>query len=98
MSSLVSLDLSHCCLNGSIPSNFIPHSRVSNLVFDAKYELRGNMSSILSHSSSLTVLSFRGCNLGGVISPSMANFSKLRILDLSHNNLEGTIPSSFGRR
>ncbi|XP_059066536.1 receptor-like protein EIX2 [Cryptomeria japonica] len=96
VSSLVSLDLSFCGINGFIPSNFMPRSRMSNLVLDSNPDLKGNLSFMLSHSSSLVVLSFPGCNLTGVFPTSIANFSKLTRMDLGYNNLEGSIPSSFG--
>ncbi|GLJ41807.1 hypothetical protein SUGI_0865430 [Cryptomeria japonica] len=96
VSSLVSLDLRYCGINGFIPSNFMPRSRMSNLVLDYNPDLKGNLSFMLSHSSSLVVLSFPGCNLTGVFPTSIANFSKLMTMDLRYNNLEGSIPSSFG--
>ncbi|XP_059072182.1 receptor-like protein EIX2 [Cryptomeria japonica] len=96
VSSLVSLDLSFCGINGFIPSNFMPRSRMSNLVLDSNYGLKGNLSFMLSHSSSLVVLSLSHCNLTGVFPTSIANFSKLMTMDLGYNNLEGSIPSSFG--
>ncbi|GLJ59560.1 hypothetical protein SUGI_1514120 [Cryptomeria japonica] len=96
VSSLVSVDLSSCGINGFIPSNFMPRSRMSNLVLDSNYGLKGNLSFMLSHSSSLVVLSLSHCNLTGVFPTSIANFSKLMTMDLGYNNLEGSIPSSFG--
>ncbi|GLJ41811.1 hypothetical protein SUGI_0865660 [Cryptomeria japonica] len=96
VSSLVSVDLSSCGVNGFIPSNFMPRSRMSNLVLDSNYGLKGNLSFMLSHSSSLVVLSLSQCNLTGVFPTSIANFSKLMRMDLGYNNLEGSIPSSFG--
>ncbi|GLJ41848.1 hypothetical protein SUGI_0866370 [Cryptomeria japonica] len=96
VSSLVSLDLKGCRLNGSIPSNFIPRSKLNNLVLSSNYDLKGNLSFILNYSSSLVVLSLAGCNLGGEIPASIADFSKLETMDLSYNSFEGGIPSSFG--
>ncbi|GLJ41859.1 hypothetical protein SUGI_0866650 [Cryptomeria japonica] len=96
MSSLVSLDLYDCGLNSTIPSNFLPRSKLRNLVLDFNIDMQGsNLSFILDHSSSLVVLSVHHCNLGGVIPPSIADFSKLETMDLSKNNLNGSIPSSF---
>ncbi|GLJ42298.1 hypothetical protein SUGI_0875600 [Cryptomeria japonica] len=94
-SSLVSLDLSNCYLYDSIPSNFLARSRMSYLVLDTNFELKGNLSFILGHSSSLVVLSLSECNLGGAFPQSIANFSKLKAINLRYNNLEGSIPSSF---
>ncbi|GLJ41804.1 hypothetical protein SUGI_0865210 [Cryptomeria japonica] len=96
VSALVSLDLSGCGINGFIPSNFMPRSRMSNLALGYNPDLKGNLSFMLSHSSLLVVLSFPGCNLTGVFPTSIANLSKLTRMDLGYNNLEGSIPSSFG--
>ncbi|XP_059066531.1 receptor like protein 23-like [Cryptomeria japonica] len=95
VSSLVSLDLRDCDLQGSIPSNFMARSRLSILVLDYNYDLTGNLSFMLSHSSSLVMLYLSECNLTGVFPTSIANFSKLMTMDLASNNFEGSIPSSF---
>ncbi|XP_057863074.2 receptor-like protein EIX2 [Cryptomeria japonica] len=95
VTSLVSLDLSYCGLNGSIPSNFMARSRMSNLVLGHNNDLKGNLSFILSHSTSLVVLSLPWCNLGALV-PSISNFSKLETMDLSYNNLDGSISSFLG--
>ncbi|GLJ42392.1 hypothetical protein SUGI_0878030 [Cryptomeria japonica] len=63
VSSLVSLDLSGCGLDGSIASNFMQRSRISNLVLDSNPNLKGNLSFILMHSSSLVSLFLISCNL-----------------------------------
>ncbi|GLJ41871.1 hypothetical protein SUGI_0866950 [Cryptomeria japonica] len=95
VSSLVSLDLQQCDLNGYILSNFMPHSELRNLVLTFNLHLKGSLSFILNNSSSLVVLSLGSCNLTGAIPPSIANFSKLETLDLSHNSLQGGVPSSY---
>ncbi|XP_059066554.1 receptor-like protein EIX2 [Cryptomeria japonica] len=94
-SSLVSLNLLHCDINGDIPSNFMARSKLSNLVLKYNFDLKGNLSFIRNHSSSLVVLSLSTCNLIGVIPPSIANFSKLETLDFSHNSFEGSLPPSY---
>uniref|UniRef100_A0A0D6QRW2 Leucine-rich repeat-containing N-terminal plant-type domain-containing protein n=1 Tax=Araucaria cunninghamii TaxID=56994 RepID=A0A0D6QRW2_ARACU len=108
VSTLVSIDLSECELQGSIPLHFLHRSSLSNIELSYNSQLKGNLSFILNHSSSLTVLSVVGASsewvdgyiLEGVIPPSISNFSKLEKLYLSGNNLTGDVPpfgSALGR-
>uniref|UniRef100_A0A0C9S3T0 TSA: Wollemia nobilis Ref_Wollemi_Transcript_14684_3494 transcribed RNA sequence n=1 Tax=Wollemia nobilis TaxID=56998 RepID=A0A0C9S3T0_9CONI len=92
VSTLVSVDLEYCDLRGSIPVNFLYHSSLSYICLSSNEELRGNLSFIVNHSSSLTVLTLNGIGIGGVIPRSISNFSKLEELHLSWNNLTGEIP------
>ncbi|GLJ41786.1 hypothetical protein SUGI_0864830 [Cryptomeria japonica] len=94
VSSLVSLDLDHCDLNGSIPSNFMPRSKLRVLSI-GNNNWKGKLAFFLNHSSSLVAMYLNYCNLGRVISPVITHFSKLETLYLGWNSLQGGIPSSL---
>ncbi|GLJ42465.1 hypothetical protein SUGI_0880050 [Cryptomeria japonica] len=93
VTSLVSLDLSYCGLNGSIPSNFMARSRMSNLVLGHNNDLKGNLSFILSHSTSLIptlrMLALDHNQLSGTIPDSVSNLTSLEEMLISSNRLTG---------
>ncbi|KAK2438420.1 receptor protein EIX2 [Trifolium repens] len=94
VTSLVTLDLSHNILNGSIPD---PISMLLSLVsLDLSYNmLTGSIpSSTFGHAhgqSSLKELRLSSNQLNGSLERSLHQLSKLVVLDLAQNSLEGNI-------
>ncbi|CAI8618841.1 unnamed protein product [Vicia faba] len=88
LESLVALDLSHNMLTGSIPSKLgRAHGQSSLKELRLSYNhLNDSLEKILPQLSKLVVLDLTGNNLMGKISDvHLANFSNLKVLDLSFN-------------
>ncbi|GLJ27501.1 hypothetical protein SUGI_0539530 [Cryptomeria japonica] len=100
VSSLVSLDLTSCFLKGSISSDFLHRSSMSNIQLSLNSYLGGVIPHSFANFSTLKTLALAWNNFTGDLPPfgsaSGIVFPLWRI-DLSHNNLKGGIPSSFGR-
>ncbi|XP_057826093.2 receptor-like protein 33 [Cryptomeria japonica] len=96
LTSLVSLHLLDCNLNGSMPAAVLrlPHLRDLDLSYNPG--LKVNLSFIVQHGFQLSTLSIASSDVGGVIPNSMGNMSSLAALDLSGNNVGGVIPNSMG--
>ncbi|KAM4076413.1 hypothetical protein ACJW30_12G061700 [Castanea mollissima] len=98
------LNLSHNLINGEIPNSpvILPASLIdlsSNhfkelVIIDvAENRFAGNIPSWIGHRwTSLTVLSLRSNYFHGHIPKELCALTSLHILDLSHNNLSGSIP------
>ncbi|XP_057989626.1 receptor-like protein 6 isoform X1 [Hevea brasiliensis] len=98
-SSLSSLALSSCDLQGKFPDNIIPPSlgslkRLFSL--DLSYNnFNGEIPSSFENLKQLHTLYLCNKNLSGQIPSSLGSLKELSSLDLSYNNFKGDIPSSF---
>ncbi|GLJ27499.1 hypothetical protein SUGI_0539510 [Cryptomeria japonica] len=100
VSSLVSLDLSSCGLKGSISSDFLHRSSMSNIQLSLNSYLGGVIPHSFANFSTLQTLALSWNNFTGDLPPfgsASGIVFPLWSIDLSHNNLKGGIPSSFGR-
>ncbi|KAL6202045.1 hypothetical protein ACLB2K_025756 [Fragaria x ananassa] len=88
---LQKLEIQASGLQGPIPSTI---SVLSNLTELRISDLNGGGSVFpnLSHMTNLQTLMLRSCNLSGPIPSDLSPMSQLKILDLSFNRLEGSIP------
>ncbi|KAJ4731314.1 receptor like protein 56 [Rhynchospora pubera] len=91
-SSLQIIDLSKNNLSGNFPISWlnIPDLKAIDI---GKNHLSGELPIWNGSESNLKVLLARDNTFGGPISEHLCQFKYLRILDLSHNNLFGQIPS-----
>ncbi|KAK2384492.1 receptor protein EIX2 [Trifolium repens] len=93
MTTLVTLDLSHNILIGSIPESI--DSLVSLVTLDLSYnKLNGLITPSLGQDhgqNSLKELRLSNNELNGLLERSIHQLSKLVVLDLAQNNLEGNI-------
>ncbi|GAU51003.1 hypothetical protein TSUD_131540 [Trifolium subterraneum] len=98
--SLLDLQLSDCNLNNFIINPSIEFSNLSSLVtLDLS---RNNITSQLKNlffniTKDLTYLNLLGNNIYGEIPPSLQNLQNFRHLDLSWNQLQGSIPYGIGQ-
>lgn len=94
------LDLSGNNLNGTIPLSLRNCSNLQYLNLSLNYELNGGpnsldiLSNLFNYSTQLQILDLSGTCMQE-IPPSLEHCLNLQLLDLSHNYLEGTIPSDI---
>lgn len=94
LSSLTSLDLGNCGLQGSIPQNIFRLPNLQNLILSYNKNLTSVFPKV-NWSSPLRFMDLYGCNFMGSIPASLGNLSQLTYLDLSYNNFSGHIPSTL---
>ncbi|KAK3410978.1 hypothetical protein EUGRSUZ_J03001, partial [Eucalyptus grandis] len=96
LSSLMSLVLEGCNLQGTIPTAIfeLPRLQLLNLCFNS--ELSGNLPEFPLHSP-IKSLSLCGTNFSGPLPASLGNLTFLSKFDISSSNLSGNIPSSIGK-
>ncbi|ONK80903.1 uncharacterized protein A4U43_C01F23020, partial [Asparagus officinalis] len=95
--SLIALDLSENKLNGFIPKELFSIVSLSELLNISHNFLSGEIPSSLGDCESLEFLYMQNNLFDGTISQSMSRLEGLRELDLSSNNLSGSIPGFLGR-
>ncbi|KAG8657890.1 hypothetical protein MANES_03G091100v8 [Manihot esculenta] len=94
-SSLKSLHLSSCFLQGNLPGNFSGFQSLEAL------DIASNFGLIIKSSeakwpASLRILDIHETSSSGELSDSMINLMSLEYLDLSFNSFFGSIPASLG--
>uniref|UniRef100_A0A5B7CA14 non-specific serine/threonine protein kinase n=1 Tax=Davidia involucrata TaxID=16924 RepID=A0A5B7CA14_DAVIN len=88
------LHMQGCSLEGPIPSSISSLTSLSDLRIS---DLKGGGSAFppLSNMESMKKLTLRKCSIYGKIPGYIVRWTKLKVLDLSFNNLTGEIPTSF---
>ncbi|KAK3410981.1 hypothetical protein EUGRSUZ_J03004 [Eucalyptus grandis] len=96
LSSLTSLVLEGCNLQGTIPTVIfeLPRLQLLNLCFNS--ELSGNLPEFPLHSP-IKSLFLCGTNFSGPLPASLGNLTFLNEFDISSSNLSRNIPSSIGK-
>ncbi|KAL3721030.1 hypothetical protein ACJRO7_005793 [Eucalyptus globulus] len=96
LSSLTSLVLKDCNLQGTIPTAIfeLPRLQLLNLCFNS--ELSGNLSEFPLRSP-IKSLSLSHTNFSGPLPTSLGNLTFLNKFDIGSSNLLGNIPSSIGK-
>ncbi|CAA6665903.1 unnamed protein product [Spirodela intermedia] len=94
LASLTDLHLHSNRLSGPLPSNFSVWSNLTVVNLSANL-FNGSIPSSISNNTKLTVLKLSNNSLSGEI-PDL-QLPNLKLLDLSFNRLEGTIPQSLQR-
>ncbi|XP_050278406.1 receptor-like protein 7 [Quercus robur] len=95
LSSLTSLSLSSCYLQGKFPSNIFLLPRIQTIDLSYNRELIGFLPKFQSHSS-LKKLVLHATNFSGKLPNSIGNLKSLNYLALYSNNFSGPIPPSIG--
>jgi len=93
-SSLISLDLTDCELQGTIPPSFSNLTRLTFLSL-AGNRLNGSIPSSFSNLQHLIHLYLSSNSLSGQIPDVFGRMTKLQVFYLGNNKLEGQIPSSL---
>ncbi|KAK7847810.1 receptor-like protein 6 [Quercus suber] len=94
LSSLTSLTLFDCNLQGEFPPNIFLLRRIQSIDLSYNRELIGFLPKI-QFRSSLKKLHLRAINFSGEFPNSMDNLGSLNVLDLSETNLFGELPNSI---
>ncbi|XP_030959375.1 receptor-like protein 6 [Quercus lobata] len=94
LSSLTSLSLSSCHLQGEFPWNIFLLPKIQTIDLSYNNELIGFLPKFL-YRSSLKELHLRATNFSGEFPNSMDNLGSLNVLDLSKTNLFGELPNSI---
>jgi hypothetical protein len=96
-SALNFLDVSGNLLQGTVPLDLPALQNLEFLFVDNNQMLNGNPSALLSSAVNLRTLSARNTSLIGRFKGSdILALQKMEILDLSKNEISGTIPTEFG--
>ncbi|KAL3509633.1 hypothetical protein ACH5RR_029034, partial [Cinchona calisaya] len=94
LTKLEALYLSNNCLQGKIPINLRQnHSSLEHLILSGNNFHEETMPSF-SNMPKLVYLHLRNVGFGGSITGSLVNLPILRVLDISRNNLSGSIPAT----
>ncbi|XP_030959382.1 receptor-like protein 7 [Quercus lobata] len=94
LSSLTSLTLFDCNLQGEFPSNIFLLPKIQSIDLSYNYELIGFLPKF-QYRSSLKKLHLRATNFSVEFLNSMDNLGSLNVLDLSKTNLFGEFPNSI---
>ncbi|KAJ9183023.1 hypothetical protein P3X46_006943 [Hevea brasiliensis] len=94
-SSLKSLHLSNCFLQGNLPGDFLHFQSLEILDISSNFDLVINISEA-KLSASLRFLDIHEMSSSGELSDSIINLLSLEYLDLSFNRFFGSIPASLG--
>ena len=95
LTSLTSLSLSGCYLQGKYPTNIFLLPKIQAIDVSYNRELVGFLPKFQSHSS-LQELHLFDTNFSGGLPSSLGNLKSLNVLDLSETNLFGELPNSIG--
>ncbi|KAK3410975.1 hypothetical protein EUGRSUZ_J02998, partial [Eucalyptus grandis] len=96
LSSLTSIVLKGCNLQGTIPTAIFELPRLQLLNLCLNSELSGNLPEFPLHSP-IKSLSLCETNFSGPLPASLGNLTFLSKFDISRSNLSGNIPSSIGK-
>ncbi|XVF70834.1 hypothetical protein PTKIN_Ptkin11bG0193900 [Pterospermum kingtungense] len=94
-SSLKSLSLLSCSLEGNLPDNIFNLPNLETLRLTANFDLTG-IFPLLNWSSPLRVLDVSSTSLTGELPASIGNLKSLQMLNLYDCNFFGSVPSSLG--
>ncbi|KAJ9189624.1 hypothetical protein P3X46_000893 [Hevea brasiliensis] len=98
ISSLITVDLSFCSLNGRIPHSFSELPNLQCLKLSGNLNLSASCSQLFRGSwKKIQILDLAVTKLHGRFPFSLGNMTSLVYLDLSDNFVEGSIPSYIGR-
>ncbi|XP_056176525.1 receptor-like protein 6 [Syzygium oleosum] len=95
LSSLTSLVLPYCDLQGTFPTTIFELPRLQLLDLGDNPELSGHLPEFRLHSP-IKSLFLGWTNFSGPLPPSLGNLAFLSEFDISDSNLSGNIPSSIG--
>ena len=95
LSSLTSLSLSWCYLQGEFPSDIFLFPKIQAIDLSYNPKLVGFLPKFQSRSS-LKELRLFGTNIFGELPSSISNLKSLNYLDLGSSNFSGAIPPSIG--
>ncbi|KAF3967777.1 hypothetical protein CMV_008248, partial [Castanea mollissima] len=94
-SSLTTLSLSRCKLQGKVELNIFRLQCIQTLDLGYNSNLEGSLPKSIGSLKFLEYLNLRRCNFTGAIPTSLGNLTKMIYLDLSYNNFNGLLPSSI---
>ncbi|KAK6270380.1 hypothetical protein POUND7_007485 [Theobroma cacao] len=94
-SSLSSLSLGGCGLQGKFPKDIFQLPNLKLLNLEGNWELNIYLPKF-NHSNHLQLLDLRGTSLSGALPNSIGNLVSLKDLDLSFTSLSGALPNSIG--
>ena len=94
-SSLTSLNLSYCGLNGEFPVGIFHLPNLEELSFDWNIDLNGYFPTF-NRTNSLKILVVSGTNFSGELPSSIGNLRSLNYLGISYCGFDSRVPSSFG--
>ncbi|KAK4781848.1 hypothetical protein SAY86_015950 [Trapa natans] len=82
-------------LQGPIPSTIQDLGKLSDLRISDLNGTEAKFPNLTSSTTSLKTLILRNCNLIGELPQTLKDFTTLKVLDLSFNKLNGTIPQTY---
>ncbi|KAL4611754.1 hypothetical protein ACB092_08G148300 [Castanea dentata] len=94
-SSLTTLSLEECYLQGTFEINVFRLPCLQNLDLGYNSNLEGSLPKSIGSLKFLEYLNLRGCNFTGAIPTSIENLTQIIKLDLSKNGFSGLLPSSI---
>ena len=94
-SSMTTLSLSFCQLQGKIEGNILRLPRLQILILQSNADLKGYFP-MYNWSSALKFLDLSSTSFSGELLNSISNLKSLNYLDLSHCSFSSSIPASLG--
>ena len=89
MPNLTYIDITNCGLKGTIPKDFVKtHPLLVELLFKGNM-FEGKIEDIIDGLENLQFLFLRNNRIGGLLPRMLSNLTKLKLLDLSHNDFIG---------
>ncbi|KAA8544973.1 hypothetical protein F0562_019810 [Nyssa sinensis] len=98
LSSLTSLSLSNCKLQGKFPDAIFHLPNLQTLILEENFDLTGYLPVFnCNNSCPLSFLDLSSCHFSGSIPESIGNLTKITHLFLSENEFTGQVPSTLSQ-